>query len=130
MERVDEERSAEFVLLGLSDHPSVRRTGGAEVRRQIFTDRRHRAERRPHGHHAGDRDLRRRGRDVRQPNGSGDGTSERDDNGDGTGGGGGGFSFFAILLVQYNIIIIIILLYCTVIVYYFSKSYGENICAI
>lgn len=75
--RVDQEYGAEFVFLGLSDHSSVRRPSGAEVRRQIFADRRRRGERRPDHTHPGVRDTRRRGGDVRQSNGPGDGTSNK-----------------------------------------------------
>jgi len=78
VERIDEEYGIEFVFLGLPDHPSVCRTSGAEIRRQIFVDRRLGTEWRPNNNHAGVRDLRRCSNNVRQSNGSRDGTSKRE----------------------------------------------------
>lgn len=76
LERVDQERGTEFVLLGLPVHPSVRRTNGAKIRGEIFPDLRHRGERSINRTHSRYGHTRRRGGDVHQPNGPRNGSSK------------------------------------------------------
>lgn len=77
MGRANKKPSTQLVLLGLSVVPGVHRAAGAELRREIFSGRCHGNVCRADDNHAADGRIRRRGRDVRQPNASRDVASER-----------------------------------------------------